>query len=101
MIFVTPMFVVIYTQKNFKKFMKTKICLFQGISSYFVTRIFRYYIFTKIFWKSYEKNLGDLSKYLWKEIEVIHIINITHILKVIFEAYKKYFLAYTKMVDNY
>ena len=101
MIFVTPMFVVIYTQNFFKKFMKTKICIFQGISSYFVTRIFRSYIFTNIFWKTFEKNLSDLSKNLWKAIQVIHLINATHILKVIFEAYKKYFLVYTKMVNNY
>ena len=32
---------------------------------------------------------------------MIHLINTTHILKVIFEAYKKYFLVYTKMVNNY
>ena len=71
-----------------EKFIKTKI-LFQGISSYFVTRIFCSYIFTKTFWKNYENkyyisnNLSDILKEIMKTIQVIHITYIIHILKFI------------------
>ena len=93
--FVTWIFRSYILLKFFEKFMKTENIVFKWFLSNFNVFCSSDFLFLNIR-KNFLKNLWKLKILYLKQFkrffQVIHITYITHILKLIFEACKKYFL---------